>query len=60
MSDEGDQYYYCIKHHTVEGAVGCRARDRLGPYPTREEAQHALEKVKERNDAWQAQDPAAD
>jgi hypothetical protein len=59
MSGEGEQFYYCVKHHTVEGAVGCRARDRLGPYPTREEAEHALEKVKERNDAWQAQDPAA-
>jgi hypothetical protein len=58
MSGEGEQFYYCVKHHTVEGAVGCRARDRLGPYPTREEAEHALEKVKERNDAWQAQNPA--
>jgi hypothetical protein len=56
MSEQGDQWYYCLKHHTVEGALGCRAKDRLGPYPTREEAEHALEKVKERNEAWQAQD----
>jgi hypothetical protein len=24
----------------------------IGPYKTREEAQHALEKVKARNEAW--------
>lgn len=56
MSGEAEQWFYCLKHHTVEGALGCRAKDRLGPYPTREEAEHALEKVKERNEAWKAQD----
>lgn len=56
MSGEEEQWFYCLKHHTVEGALGCRAKDRLGPYPTREEAEHALEKVKERNEAWKAQD----
>jgi hypothetical protein len=52
MSDEEPQFFYCVKHHRVEGPVGCRAQDRLGPYATREEAEHALEKVKERNAAW--------
>ena len=50
--EPGEQWYYCLKHQTVEGPVGCRAKDRLGPYPTRDEAQHALEKVKERNEQW--------
>ena len=52
MTDEGPQWFYCLKHHKVEEALGCRAQDRLGPYDTREEAEHALEKVKERNAAW--------
>ena len=56
MIDEGPQWYYCLKHHKVEDALGCRAKDRLGPYPTREEAEHALEKVRERNEAWKAQE----
>lgn len=43
-----DQYYYCIKHGTVEQGAGCRANDRLGPYPTREAAAHALESAAER------------
>lgn len=51
MENEG-QWYYCLRHHTVEGPVGCRAKDRLGPYATREEAEAALEKVKERNADW--------
>ena len=51
-SEPGGRWYYCLKHHTIEGEVGCRAKDRLGPYSTREEAEHALDKVKERNDEW--------
>lgn len=45
-------YYFCLKHHAVEGEDGCRATDRLGPYDTEAEASRALEKVAERNEAW--------
>ncbi|MFS0884893.1 hypothetical protein [Aeromicrobium sp. 179-A 4D2 NHS] len=45
-------YFFCLKHHTVEGQDGCRASDRLGPYETEAEAARALEKVEERNEAW--------
>jgi hypothetical protein len=51
------RFYYCLKHHAVEEQNGCPASDRLGPYPTREEAERALERVAERNDAWD-NDPA--
>jgi hypothetical protein len=43
-------YYFCLDHHAVEEKGQCRADNRLGPYPTREAAQHALEKVAERNE----------
>lgn len=46
------QYYFCLKHHAVEPEEGCRAIHRLGPYDTEQEAEHALEKVAERNEAW--------
>jgi hypothetical protein len=49
-----DEYWFCLKHHTVEGAEGCKAADRLGPYPTAEEAGRALEKVAQRNEAWES------
>jgi len=45
-------YWFCLKHHAVEGQDGCAYKDRLGPYDTEEEAARALEKVKERNEAW--------
>jgi hypothetical protein len=46
------KYWYCLKHHAVEPPEGCSYADRLGPYATEEEAAHALEKVEERNEAW--------
>lgn len=52
MSD-GDEFWFCLKHHTVEGRDGCRNADRLGPYATAAEASRALEKVEERNESWE-------
>jgi hypothetical protein len=49
MSDE--QWYYCLKHNTVEPRDGCRAEDRLGPYPDKETAARALEIARERTEA---------
>ena len=36
-------WFYCLKHNTVETRDGCAERHRLGPYETREEAEHALQ-----------------
>lgn len=47
-----DQWYYCLVDHTVEPAEGCKAVERLGPYPTREQAQLALQLAQERNEKW--------
>ena len=52
-----EEYWYCLVHHRVEGEEGCRNADRLGLYPTEGEAARALEKVAERNEAWE-HDPA--
>ncbi len=46
------QYYWCLKHRRVEPFEGCKALDRLGPYPTMDDAAHALDRVKERNERW--------
>ena len=51
------EYFYCTKHQAVEGTEGCRAKHRLGPYKTREEAEHALQSAAERTKAWD-EDPA--
>jgi hypothetical protein len=47
-----EEWYYCIRHRRVEPKFGCRMTNRLGPYPTREEAERALEKVETRNVEW--------
>ena len=51
------RWYYCIEHRTVEPYRGCAARDRLGPYATRQEAEKALEIATDRNEEWD-HDPA--
>ncbi len=47
------EFWYCLKHHTVEPREGCRNADRLGPYETETEAEHALDRVAERNEEWE-------
>jgi hypothetical protein len=54
MADNG--FYYCLKHNKVEAAGECPAKNRLGPYPTADEAALALHRVDERNDEWERQD----
>jgi hypothetical protein len=52
MSAEPAEWYFCLRHHRVEPLEGCRAADRLGPYPSEVAAQNALSKVAERNELW--------
>ncbi|MEU8823623.1 hypothetical protein [Streptomyces sp. NPDC048636] len=47
------EWYYCLNHGTVEEGPECRAADRMGPYASREEAAHAMETARERNEEWQ-------
>ena len=56
MPEEG--WYYCLIHHAVEPFEGCKAADRLGPYPSSAEAAQALERVAERNEVWDEEDRA--
>ena len=44
---EGEkQWWFCLRHNTVEDTPTCPGKDRLGPYPTKEAAEHALETVR--------------
>jgi hypothetical protein len=54
--DESKHWWYCLKHKTVEPEAGCPAKDRLGPYASREDAEHALDIARRRNEEWDAQD----
>jgi hypothetical protein len=58
MSSSGArQYYWCLSHQRVETDDNlCSAVNRLGPYGSAAEAERALDKVRERNEAWDADD----
>ena len=56
MSD----WYYCLRHSTVEEGAGCAGMERLGPYGTREEAAAAPQRARERTEAEDARDRAED
>ncbi|WP_031508497.1 hypothetical protein [Streptomyces megasporus] len=47
------EWFYCLEHRTVEEGPQCPARNRLGPYPTRAEAERAMETAHERNAQWE-------
>ena len=54
-AEQGKQWLYSLKTHSVEDDDGpTPGKDRLGPYPTREAAEHALETVERRNEEWDA------
>lgn len=44
-------WYFCLKHRQVEPKSGCRAAERLGPYPDQQTAARALEIAEERTEA---------
>ncbi|MFI0463639.1 hypothetical protein ACH347_06120 [Saccharopolyspora sp. 5N102] len=44
-------WYFCLTHRQVEPKAGCRAAERLGPYPDRDTAARALEIAEERTKA---------
>ena len=46
------EWYYNLVTGRVEQYEGGRAEDRLGPYRSREEAEHALEHAQLRNEQW--------
>ena len=52
MSEREDLWYYNLSTHEVEHGDGGRAEDRLGPYPSREAAEAALQQVQQRNESW--------
>lgn len=55
--DDDDKWYYCLHHQTVEQGQSCANSERMGPYPSREEAQAALTTAAGRTEAWDS-DPA--
>ncbi|HEY0247752.1 MAG TPA: SPOR domain-containing protein [Gryllotalpicola sp.] len=57
MSDEAvpdieHKFWYNIKTGSVEQGFSSPALDRVGPFDTRHEAEHALERLRENSARW--------
>ncbi|WP_127127445.1 SPOR domain-containing protein [Georgenia sp. SYP-B2076] len=48
------EFYYNLATHEVEEGKVHGATNRMGPYPTAEDARMALAKAEARNEAWDA------
>lgn len=60
-----EQWFFCLKHQTVEPAGQCRSDDRMGPYESPEAAANWRERMSEREeqrertkDSWEREDDA--
>ena len=51
-------FWWCLLHARVEEGPGCPNKDRIGPYPTRAEAETVIERMKARTAAEDARDEA--
>ncbi len=50
-------WYWCLKDKRAEdGSSTCPPEDRMGPYESREAAEHWKEKVAARNETWDKED----
>ena len=47
-------WYYCLVHNRVEPEKGCANSERLGPYTSEDQAAHAFEIARKRNEEWDA------
>lgn len=52
LGDAQGEWYYCFKHDRVERRGDCIEMDRMGPYPTAEDARNWRQRVEERNREW--------
>jgi hypothetical protein len=50
------EYWFNVRTHEVEEDRQSDWSQLIGPYATRAEAEKALEKVQQRNDAWDQDD----
>lgn len=54
--DELHQWWYNVDTGETEFGPGAPNAERMGPYATQQDAEHALDLARQRNEAWDAQD----
>ncbi len=56
LGDARGEWYFCFKHNKVEMRHECKRVDRMGPYPTPEDAENWRARVAARNASWEARE----
>lgn len=54
------RFWYNMRTGAVEQGFLSPSADRVGPFDTRAEAEHALEKLRENSEKWAAEEAAED
>ncbi|MFD6055211.1 SPOR domain-containing protein [Agromyces sp. NPDC060279] len=54
------RFWYNMRTGEVEQGFVSPSADRVGPFDTRQEAEHALEKLRANSEKWAAEDAAED
>lgn len=60
VTDDDDQWWFCLKHMKPEHGPGCPGKDRMGPYDSQEAAAGALELARRRNEEWRRREEPED
>lgn len=50
------EFWFCMEHRRVEKLEDTDSANRIGPFPTQEQAAHALETIHEREKAYDRED----
>ncbi|TFD33262.1 SPOR domain-containing protein [Cryobacterium cryoconiti] len=58
--DTEHQYWYNMRTGAVEQGMQSPSADRVGPFATRDEAEHALEKLRANSAKWAAEEAEDD
>ncbi len=56
MTDVEDEFWFNVRTRTVEQGRQSSWEQRIGPYPTRAAAEHALEEARRRTEKWDEDD----
>ena len=61
MSEDTEhQYWYNMRTAAVEQGMQSPSADRVGPFATRDEAMHALDKLRANSAKWAAEEAESD
>lgn len=60
VADMDGTWWWCLKHSRAEDYENTDSPDRLGPFASREEADHALTTIKEREERYAREEAERD